>query len=161
MWGRFTVILVVAVLLVGCGDDDGVSELTGETSCVEIDGTWSGPAVGGAPGTSGEATWDCDYTMSDGRVSGSGPVVFSIDLSVDGETTVAAISGTAVISNEGGTWEGQVSGTSTWTTTNPAHVHDLEGLFLGTGDYEGLRLIVHNVGTDFPWTTTGRIEPAE
>jgi len=88
--------------------------------------------------------------------------VFRVDVSVNGETTVGVISGTVVISNEGGTWEGTLSGTSTWTTTNPAHMHVLDGVFLGTGNYEGLRLLVRNEGTDTArLTTTGRIERAE
>ena len=29
------------------------------------------------------------------------------------------------------------------------------------GGYEGLRLLVHQEGIEFPWTATGRIEPVE
>ena len=162
MWGRFTVILVVAVLLGGCGDDGAVSEVTGETSCVQTESTWSGPALGGAPGTSEEVSYDCDYILSDERVSGTGPAVASVDVSVNGDTTVGQISGTVIISNEGGTWEGTMSGTTTWTPPNPAHMHVMDAVYLGTGDYEGLRFVMTNEGTDTShFTTTGRIEPAE
>lgn len=137
-------------------------EFTGHTSCRETGGAWSGPALADdVPGTSAETSYDCVYTMSDERASGTGPVTVGVALSLDGDTRVGAISGTAVISNEGGTWEGTVWGTTTWTLTNQSHVHVMDSELLGTGGYEGLRLLVHQEGIEFPWTTTGRIEPVE
>lgn len=161
MRGRFTAILVVAVLLAGCGGDH-VSEVTGRTSCVETDSVWSGPALASdVPGTSLEITYDCDYTLSDERVSGSGPAVMRIDMSVNGDTRVGQISGTVAISNEGGTWEGTFSGATTWTP-GEAHVHVMDAVYLGSGDYEGLRFVMTNEGVDpSDFATTGRIEPAE
>jgi len=163
MWGRFTAIVVVAVLLAGCGGDDAVSEVTGQTSCVETQSTLNGPALASdVPFTSVDITYDCYYTLSDERVSGSGPAVARVDMSVDGDTRVGQISGTVVISNEGGTWEGTVSGTTTWTTINPAHAHDMDAVYLGAGGYEGLRFVMTNEGVDMSdLTTTGRIEPAD
>ena len=137
-------------------------EFTGRTSCRETGGSWSGPALADdVPGTSAETAYDCVYTLSDERVSGTGPVTVSVDMSLNGDTRVGAISGTTVISNEGGTWEGTLSGTTTWTLSNQSHVHVLDAEYLGTGSYEGLRLVVHQEGIEFPWATTGRIEPVE
>ena len=151
---RLAAILVVVVGLVmaGCGGGEGTVEVTGHTNCVQTHSTGSGPPLGGALGTSEETSYDCDCILSDERVSGKCPGVVRFDLSVNGDTTVGAISGTVVISNEGGTWEGTVSGTTTWTTTDRAHVHVIEGVFLGTGDYEGLRFLIRQEGTGFPWT---------
>jgi len=161
MWERLIAILVLAVLLAACGGDDAVVEVSGQTDCVEADSTASGPALADdVPFTSVDITYECDYTMSDERVSGSGPAVITVDMSLDGDTRVGQISGTINISNDGGTWAGTVSGTTTWTPTTQ-HVHVLDGVYAGTGDYEGLRFLVHNEGTLFPWTTTGRIESAE
>ena len=156
-------ILVVAVGLVmaGCGGGEGTVEVTGHTNCVQTHITYSGPPLGGAMGTSEEVSYDCAYTLSDERVSGTGPAVLRVDFSVDGDTTVGVISGTVVISNEGGTWEGTVSGTTTWTITDTAHMHVVDGVYLGSGGYEGLRFVMTNEGTGFPFTSTGRIEPAE
>jgi hypothetical protein len=137
-------------------------EFTGHTSCGQFRETWSGPALADdVPGTSVESSTDCVYTMSDERASGTGPVTVTVALSLDGDTRVGVISGTAVISNEGGTWESTLSGTTTWTLTNQSHVHVMDSEGLGTGGYEGLRLLIHQEGIEFPWTTTGRIEPAE
>lgn len=163
MWGRFTAIVVVAVLLAGCGGDDAVSQVTGQASCVETESAWSGPALASdVPGTSAEVTYDCDYVLSDARVSGSGPAVVRVDMSIDGETRVGQISGTPVISNEGGTWECTVvSGTTTWTP-GEAHVHVVDSVCLGAGDYEGLRFVLTNEFVlESEMTITGRIEPAE
>jgi len=162
MWGRFTTILVVAVLLAACGGDEAVSQVTGQTSCTETENAWSGPALASdVPGTSLDITYDCDYTLSDERVSGSGPGVFRVDVSVNGDTRVGQISGTVVIANEGGSWEGTVSGTTTWTP-GEAHVHVLDAVYSGAGGYEGLRFVMTNEGVLVSeFTTTGRIEPAE
>lgn len=156
------VVVAVGLAMAGCGGGKETVEVTGYTSCLQTHSTWSGPALGGAPGTSEEVSYDCDYILSDERVSGTGPAVTSVDVSVNGDTTVGQISGTVVISNEGGTWEGTMSGTTTWTPPNPAHMHVMDAVYLGTGDYEGLRFVMTNEGTDTShFTTTGRIEPAE
>jgi hypothetical protein len=137
-------------------------EFTGHTDCRETSATWSGPALADdVAGTSLETSYDCVYTMSDGRVSGTGPAIVRVDMSLNGDTRVGEISGTVVISNEGGTWEGTAWGTTTWTLTNQSHVHVMDGEYLGAGGYEGLRLLIHQEGIGFPWTSTGRIEPAE
>lgn len=82
-------------------------------------------------------------------------------MSVDGETRAGHFSGTSVISNEGGTWEGTVSGTSTWTP-GEAHVHVSDAVYLDTGDCEGLRFVMHTeFASESEVTATGRIDPAE
>jgi hypothetical protein len=175
-----TSILVLAAVLAGCGEDTVVAVtvttaaptstatestmeagvVTGETYCVEGPGEWSGPALeaAGLPGTSLNMVYDCEYAMSDQRVNGTGQVVVNLDFSVNGDATVGEVTGTSVISNEGGVWVGTLSGTTTWSTADPIHVHVIDGHYLGTGDYAGLRFDMTNAGTDFPWTTTGRID---
>ena len=156
------VVVAVGLVMAGCGGGEETVEVTGQTSCVETESTWSGPALASdVPFTSLDITYDCDYTLSDQRVSGTGLAVLKVDMSLDGDTRVGQISGTVVISNEGGTWEGPVTGTTTWTLANPAHMHVMDAVYLGSGDYEGLRFVMTNEGTYSPYTTTGRIEPAD
>jgi len=156
-------VVVVALVMAGCGGGQETVESTGHTSCEETSATWSGPELASdVPGTSLDMTYDCDYALSDERVTGAGPVVVRINMSLNGDTRVGQVSGTSVISNEGGTWEGSLSGTTTWSPAYPHHVHALDAEYVGAGDYEGLRLLIHNEGTDSSrFTTTARIEPAE
>jgi hypothetical protein len=67
--------------------------------------------------------------------------------------------GTSVITNDGGTWQGTFTGTTTRSETEPAHVHHLDLVFIGTGDYDGLRFVAEMDGTDYPWDVTGQVEP--
>jgi hypothetical protein len=71
------------------------------------------------------------------------------------------VPGTTVLTDDGGTWERTFSGTSTWSTTDPAHVHDMDFEFVGTGEYEGLRFVATMEGTDYPWSVTGQLEPID
>lgn len=128
--------------------------------------TPTAPAVVEVTGSTGTCVADgedtvCDnMTASDERVVGTTRYPdTNCTMTVDGDTTVATCSFPITLTNAGGTWEGTMEGTSTWSVTAPAHVHVMDGTYLGTGAYEGLRFIQHLEGLDFPWSFTGRIEP--
>ena len=99
-------------------------------------------------------------TSSDDRLVGVYTLEVECDITENGDTTIADCSGPNTLTNDAGTWEGTCEGTSTWTTTEPEHVHIMDCTYLGTGDYAGLRFIQHLEGTSYPWAYTGRIEPA-
>ena len=154
-----TVIAAAALLPAACGGDDAVEivQVTGTTSCVDVeDGIDTG--VGNS---FRDAVYDCTMDLSDDRLDSAGETINSCDVTEDGETTLAECRGTSVLTNDGGTWEGTFSGTSTWSTTNPAHVHDMDFVFVGTGDYEGLQFVATMEGTDYPWNVTGQIGPID
>ena len=103
----------------------------------------------------------CETEVSDSRVSGIAESDPNCEFTEDGDTTIGVCPVSATITNDGGTWEGTCEGTTTWSTSEPAQVHDIDCTFLGTETYEGLRYLEHLEGTDFPWSITGRIEPAQ
>ncbi len=82
------------------------------------------------------------------------------DFAEDGESVIGDCWGTSVITNAGGTWDGTFTGTTSWSLSEPDHVHVLDATYIGTGDYAGLRLVIRVGGTDYPWAMTGRIEAA-
>ncbi len=60
-----------------------------------------------------------------------------------------ARAGASTITNDGGTWEGGCTGTTTWTVSEPEHKHDMDCTLVGAGGYEGLRFVVNiKGGTD-------------
>ncbi len=162
--GRVTLIrltmamAVTAMLPTACGGADAeIVEVTGTSSCVDVkDGIDTGVGDGFR-----DAEYDCTMNLSDQRLDSEGETITSCDITEDGETTLAECRGTTVLTNDGGTWEGTFSGTSTWSTTNPSHVHDLDFVFVGTGEYEGLQFVATMEGTDYPWNVTGQIEPID
>jgi hypothetical protein len=103
----------------------------------------------------------CTLNVSDPRVSGTGPVIVDCTFTDDGETTVGQCTGTNAMSSDGGSWEGTFSGTTSWSTSEPDHLHVLDITYLGSGGYDGLRLVGTLTGYDWPWTFVGRIEPAD
>jgi hypothetical protein len=103
----------------------------------------------------------CEVETSDDRVSGIAEIDVSCELTENGETTIGDCSGPATYTNEGGTWEGTCEGTTTWSTSEPAHVHIFDCTYRGTGEYAGLLYREHFEGTDYPWTITGMIEPVQ
>ena len=157
-------IAVVMVLLVACGGSRLV-ETSGSTGrCTTTDGSWTGEALpaSGLPGSVHEgyiATCD-DYQMSDERVSGSQHSVVDCQFSEDGGSTVGECQVTDVIRNEGGSWNGTCEGTTTWSTSSPAHLHIFDCTYLGSGDYTDLRYVAHMEGFDLPWSVTGTIDSA-
>jgi hypothetical protein len=124
------------------------------------------PAVAEVSGSTGTCGQDGDYTVcdngtaSDERVVGTSRYATDCEMTVDGDTTVATCSFPITLTNAGGTWEGTMEGTSTWSVAAPEHVHVFDATYLGTGAYEGLRYVQHVEGLDYPWSFTGRIEPA-
>jgi hypothetical protein len=100
--------------------------------------------------------------LSDERVNGDLETVMDIEITVEGDRTTGLLTITSItITNDGGTWEGSGQGTSTWTKTEPAHVHNIDFTLAGTGDYEGLQFTFHVEGVNYPWDLTGTIEPVE
>ncbi len=139
-----------AVLPASAGAADPATEVTGEVMCTDaLSSVWADPEL---------IVYSCSFDVSDARLLGEVETVASCEFSQDGETTLGECSGTSAIHNEGGAWAGVFSGTTTWSDSAPAHVHEMVQVYLGTGGYEGLRFEGTFSGTDFPWTVTGRIE---
>ena len=134
----------LSLALGGCssGSDSGDSDIvqvTGTSTQTE-DITWTNEASD--PRVSGEATNDpdCEYVE-------------------DGDRTIGVCMVTSKMSNDGGTWEGGCTGTTTWTATEPEHMHDFDCTWVGGGGYLGLRYRFNIAGGDGPWEFTGQIEP--
>jgi len=95
----------------------------------------------------------CPTKASDPRVEAVQESTVAIDMRADQS---ADIWGTMVLTNDGGTWAGDFTGTVAAGYTT----HRIEGTAVGTGAYEGLRLlldVVSDGGTYFE--VTGTIEP--
>jgi len=157
---RLTMVMAATAMLpAACGGDDAaeIVEVTGTSSCIDvIDGTGTG--VGNS---FRDAEYECTMVVSDARLLGKSSVVNSCDLpEVDG-VTLGECWGTAELTNDGGTWEGTFTGTTTWSGNNPAHAHDMDFVYVGTGDYEGLQFVATMEGTNYPWNVTGQIEPID
>jgi hypothetical protein len=149
---------VLALMLAACGgNDDDVTEVTGTSSCVDVvDGVRAGEGMNFR-----DAVYECTMDVTDERLVGVTETVNSCDFTEDGEVTLGECHGASVITNDGGTWDGTFTGTTTWSDTAPAHVHHIEFVFIGTGDYDGLRFVAEMDGTDYPWAVTGQIEPTD
>ena len=148
-----------AMLPAACGGDDAaeIVDVTGTTNCVDVkDGIDTGVGM-----SFRDAVYDCTLNLSDERLDSAGETINSCDITLDGETTLGECRGTTLLTNDGGTWEGTFSGTTTWSINNPAHVHDMDFVFVGTGEYEGLQFVATMEGTDWPWNVTGQIEPID
>ncbi len=101
-------------------------------------------------------------TLSDDRVNGDFAAVMDLDFFAGDDRMTGLIGMTSVtITNSRGTWEGTAAGTTTWTTADPEHMHNIHYTLLGTGDYEGLQFSFHTRGVDYPWTVTGTITAVE
>ena len=96
---------------------------------------------------------------SDGTVELARGEVLSV--SRLGNTRWLVIACGSTIINDGSTWEGGCTGTTTWTVTEPEHMHDMDCTLVGAGGYAGLRFVFTVTGGDVdPWQMTGQIEPA-
>mgnify|MGYP001814092244 FL=1 len=155
------------VVLASCSDDNAQTEsvaVTGETTCVvESGGTWSGPPLdeSGLPGsTQSDYVLSCTGPASDPRAEVSWINTINCDFVFDGEATVGTCQGTSVGTNDAGTWEGTLVGTTTWSKTNPGHMHVADVATVGSDGYVGLTFVYTVEGIDDPWTLTGTIGSA-
>lgn len=166
MKARMVSLTVLIVLITGCSGSVEPVEVTGglPEPAREIPGEESGDPIGGGRlsqvrGTIYLGPWD---DLSDSRVVGEAEHVMDIDFVVEGDRTTGFVTVTSLtISNDGGTWEGTGEGTTTWTATDPDHLHSLDYTLTGTGDYADLVFTFHAEGVDFPWAITGTIEPVD
>lgn len=155
-------LVIVSALVAACG---GTVPPTSEPTATPTAAPATAPAIVEVSGSTGTCDQDgedtvCDNaTASDERVAGTFRYATDCEMTVDGDTTVATCSFPITLTNEGGTWEGTMEGTSTWSVAAPEHVHVFHATYLGTGAYEGLRFIQDTGGVDYPWPFTGRIEP--
>ena len=152
-----TLVLVVATSCTA--DDSSPSEVDQTTTTAAVTTEVTGDT--GPCGLPGDADYVCQVETSDDRVSGIAETYIVCEFTEDGDVTVGDCAGPSTVTNDGGTWEGTCEGTTTWSTTEPDHVHSIDCTYLGTGAYAGLRFREHLEGVDFPWTITGRIEPAQ
>jgi lysophospholipase L1-like esterase len=125
-------------------------ELSEEPGAVAVAGTgWAieVPTVGDE-----SSRYEGEDSMDDERVSGS--VVVTVTL-VDREVSPPEVTGEFRLENEGGAWEGDWAG-----VIEDNGLHDIDGVFFGSGDYEGL---VYQVRWEYydliDITVTGTIEP--
>ncbi len=143
-WGMCA---AVGLALGGCSGE-------GDSGSVEADVV----LVTGTSTQTGDITWVNEF--SDPRVSGEATNDPQCEFTEDGERTTGTCTTTSTISNDGGTWQGGCTGTTTWTVTEPEHMHDLDCTMVGAGGYQGLRFVFTIKGGDVePWQMTGQIEP--
>lgn len=167
-------LLVWAALpLTACSDDaDTPADSPDSTEVVEVSGSGQGAKTrdgdmrgkamrkAGLPGSEMRgAVYTYSLEMSDPRVSGEQVTTADCDYTEQGDTVLGDCQGTVVITNDGGTWDGTFTGTTTWSTTEPEPVYDIDATYLGTGEYAGLRFVAQAEGTDTTCSMTGRIEP--
>ena len=159
---RLTMAMAATALLpTACGGDDAaeIVEVTGTTNCVDVkDGVDTGDGSGFR-----DAVYECTMDLSDERLDSTGETINSCDITEDGETTLAECRGTTVLTNDGGTWEGEWVG-----SIHSDGTHTTYGTLTGSGDYAGLHYISFNVfeepGGEFSGMDagmTGWIEPAD
>ena len=134
--------LVLAVAA-SCGADDA------STTGAEMTTTLA-PVTGdtGPCGLPGDADYICLTDTSDDRVSGIAETNISCEFTEDGDTTVGDCTGPSTLTNDGGVWEGTCAGTTTWSTTEPDHVHSIDCTYIGAGAYVGLRFRERLEGVD-------------
>jgi len=145
--------IVGAIIPVGITAAEPVTEVTGLASCLDAPSSmWTDDEL---------IVYSCSFDVSDERLAGEIETVVTCDFTVEGETTLGECHGTSAVHNDGGAWGGVVSGTTTWSDSEPAHVHEMQQVYLGTGDYDGLRFEGTLSGTGFPWTVSGQIASAD
>jgi len=97
--------------------------------------------------------------LSDPRLVGHYEHSLSIDLEPEGGRCVGTITGTFVVTGERGSWQGTVTGSTSWRPPDTGvHQHELDYTALGSGEFQGLRLTFHVTGSEYPWSLTGKIE---
>ena len=154
------------IVVVGCGGSD--SESVGDDGRVPVVGTStfvredadSTPTQAGDVLEARDLVWVYENVMSDERVSGTSTVTINYDMYPAG---IADMWGTTVLTNDGGTWEGEWVG-----SIHNDGTHTTYETLTGTGDYAGLRFSYFTVFGDpsgeFPEQQpglTGWIEPTD
>lgn len=117
------------------------TQVTGTVTCQQTAaGEWSGPDVAVYPYQErlSKMIQACTLEASDPRVAGDVQNVVDCRYSeVDG-VVVGECWGSTVIRNENGSWGGVLSGT---TRDEPGSEDVMELVYLGSGEYEGLRFV--------------------
>lgn len=141
----------VGLALGGCSSDSdsGIGSASasgvGYSDVVQVTGTSASPP-------------DSALEASDPRVSGKYTNSPECELIPDGGRTIGYCPVTSTMTNDGGSWEGGCTGTTTWSVTEPEHMHDFDCTMVGSGGYLGLRFRYNIRGGDGPWEMTGQIE---
>jgi hypothetical protein len=139
---RWVTLLVVCLLWgVGCSGGQEPVAVSGTERCT--------PA---SPSGDELERYECIEELDDARVSGEAVVsLHELDPpSVSPRSMVGAI----VIENEGGSWTGDWTG-----VIEGGGLHVVNGVLVGSGDYEGLQFSGRWEWVDWPGTVTGTIEP--
>ncbi len=145
--GLAAVLLVGSVtVLAGCGGSD--SESVGDDGRVPVVGTStfvredadSTQTRAGDVVEARDLVWVYELVMSDERVSGTSTVTINYDMYPNG---IADMWGATVLTNDGGTWEGEWVG-----SIHSDGTHTVYGTLTGTGDYSGLRHTFFNVSEE-------------
>ena len=130
----------------GCGgsDDDGVGDdgrvpVVGTSTFVREDAD-STQSQAGDVLEARDLVWVYENVMSDARVSGTSTVTINYDMYPTG---IADMWGTTVLTNDGGTWEGEWVG-----SIHSDGTHTTLETLTGTGDYAGLRYTYFTVFAD-------------
>ena len=154
--------LAASALLTGSQPPALVSptEVTGTSLCHQTHpGQWTGALVlGGAAERLSEMTQECAMDVSDSRMTGDAETVVDCRYAdVDG-VLVGECWGTSVIRNENGAWGGVFSGP---TRGEPGAKDPMELVYLGSGDYAGLRFVGSVTTNENPGIFAGQIESIE
>ena len=153
-------------VLAGCGGsdtdsvgDDGRVPVVGTSTFVREDADSTQTQARDVVEARG-LVWIYESEMSDERVSGTSTVSINFDVYPTG---IADMWGTTVITNDGGTWEGEWVG-----SIHSDGTHTTYETLTGTGNYAGLRFNYFTVFDDpsgeFPESQpglTGWIEPTD
>ena len=137
------VLCLVAVLVAACSSEEVEPiAVSGSAPCVDV------PVVGEERGR-----YECEERIDDQRVSGASTVLL-YDVNLD--TSPVEITGAWILANSGGGWEGDWTG-----VIEDDGLHNLEGVMIGSGGYQGL---VYRVKWEYydltDITATGTIAPA-
>lgn len=154
--------LAASTLLTGSQPPALVSltEVTGTSLCHQTSpGTWHGAFVlGSAAERLSGMTQECTMEASDPRLAGDVENVVDCNYADVSGVLVGECWGTAVIRNENGAWGGVFSGT---TREEPGATDPMDLVYLGSGDYAGLRFVGSVTTGETPGTLTGQIESIE
>ena len=134
--------------------------VTGTSKCITTTaGRWTGAYVmGGVMERLSEMAQMCAMDGSDPRLAGEAVTVIDCHYAdVDG-VLVGECWGTGTILHEDGAWGGVFSGT---TRDEPGAKDPMELVYLGSGDYAGLRFVGSVTTNETPGIFSGQIESIE